>query len=1418
MELHTSQYTTLLLLLGLTTVIAVARNLEQPRYDTVYACEGKTLKIECNDGELIHLIRANYGRFSITICNDHGNTDWSVNCMSPKSLRVLHSRCSQQQNCSILASTSLFGDPCPGTLKYLEAHYQCMPASSTTTTSRPSPPWLTTSQPSVWSTGKSATLRPPPPQKSPSTLDGPPVTTTATSSVATQAPGSSSTRVPLPVVASEGASRQAVTETQPPPLGGMTTVTASTVTLAWKTTHRTTASSTAVFEYVPSPSVTWFQENDFLQLCSPMLARNLYWNWTRAGEVNVQPCPGGATGLARWRCVTQSPGRLSAPASGSGSMSSTSLPPVWLPHSPDLSECRSVWLTSLESRVEEGDSIISIANDLSQVTSSKTLYGGDMMTTTKIIKKMAQKMSVDIETFPDPRQREAIVTELLYGVVKTGSNLLDESQHPSWRDLSYKEQMRVATSLLMGLEENAFLLADTVIREKTVTQAVRNILLSVRVVETHNVAVEQFPSSSTLEQWPVSQDWLQLPRGALLENSEGGFVRLVFVAFDRLEEILQPQADPSTVVVVGENGEVTTGVRPSRNMTRVLNSKVISASLGKGRHIQLSEPVRLSLRHLRTENVSNPACVFWDYTMSAWSDEGCHVEMTNHTHTTCLCDHLTNFAVLMDVHATYLPPSHQMALQIITYIGCIISVVCLLLAVVTFQLFRSLKSDRTTIHKNLCVCLLVAEVLFLAGISQTDKPIVCGIVAGLLHFFFLCAFAWMFLEGFQLYVMLIEVFEAEKSRIRWYYIFAYGAPLIIVAVSCVVDPFSYGTHRYCWLRADNFFIFSFVGPVIAVILANLVFLSMAIYMMCRHANASASMKSKEHSRLASASGKEENALQNKLQSHLAWLRGAIVLVFLLGLTWTFGLLYLNEESVIMAYIFTVLNSLQGLFIFVFHCVQNEKVRKEYRKFIRRHAWLPKCLRCSKHSNGKERRSSMYAGSNGNPSAPNSHSTDSSALSPHGTSVGTSCAAPGLTLGPPLTHHHRQPHAPAPALAITSSYFLQRGWSSRSSHGKSSQVTAPAPGLIRANHRTSTSSRTATSNPSDQEVEVCVATLPYIRGRGIPPPNLPKSATTWGPLHKPLIWKNISFKSYSRDSGHGGSEQEDSPRSHNTTTLNSLNNLRSLNNSKDMRRQPYMPPDYQQGITNDLSVTEKGVGLSDSECVTHYCRDHEQEHPSVGQNGESSAPQQHGTRTAKKANNFLRSTSPWNHTYTEIREGRPQGHGHVLAHVHSHPHPDALPTGPPEDDPVYEEIEQSEIQVSDMSDEDGKRQSDVSRQSSRSYGDNHPLIPYSPVTDRNFHSYLDAAFKHRLKDHARYHPGLDRDLEEVDFNCLSPAGFPVPTDISRHPSNPNTYLYSSENARTVAVLDGETVVCHLQQPDHHDPYNSRTVVLPPYSEC
>ncbi len=44
--------------------------------------------------------------------------------------------CGSKSYCKVPASTHLFGNPCPGTLKYLEAHYQCVKGSKLTTNSR----------------------------------------------------------------------------------------------------------------------------------------------------------------------------------------------------------------------------------------------------------------------------------------------------------------------------------------------------------------------------------------------------------------------------------------------------------------------------------------------------------------------------------------------------------------------------------------------------------------------------------------------------------------------------------------------------------------------------------------------------------------------------------------------------------------------------------------------------------------------------------------------------------------------------------------------------------------------------------------------------------------------------------------------------------------------------------------------------------------------------------------------------------------------------------------------------------------------------------------------------------------------------------------------------------------------------------
>ncbi|KAK7576297.1 hypothetical protein V9T40_012583 [Parthenolecanium corni] len=567
----------------------MAASKDHVEYYTVYACDGKMLKIECKENYIINLIRANYGRYSITVCNDNGSTDWSVNCMSHRSFTILQGRCNQKRNCSVAASTSLFDDPCPSTVKYLEAHYACTLAGASSATPRSTPPWLMTSPPSVWMTPKSFTLY----SETSTVVSSTTTSTTTVSSTKVEPKNKEPEEIDWPLPNTPSLSVESLSDIE--------------VAIPRVTSDEISSST----EMIVLPNY-----DETIPMCKPTIARNLSWNWTSGGDVSVQPCPGGATGLARWRCQII-PGNQA----------------INHPDTPDLSECKSVWLNSLENRINEQDPLLKIAADLCQVTENKMLFGGDILTTVKIMNEMAHKMQNDIRTFSDYHQREEMVAELLQSAVQISSNLLDVSQQVSWSDLSYKEQIRVASSLLIGLEENSFLLAETMTREKVVMHCMKNILLSVQILEAKNVANEQFPTYMATENCPLKiNNWLQLDKSSLLENSDSGLVRLVYTAFDTLEHVLKAQ--------------------PNNPEEKKINSKVLSASLGKGKHIHLAQPVELCLQHLQTENVSNPTCVFWDYSEKEWSQEGCSLVTTNETHTICRCTHLTNFAILVDVRPT----------------------------------------------------------------------------------------------------------------------------------------------------------------------------------------------------------------------------------------------------------------------------------------------------------------------------------------------------------------------------------------------------------------------------------------------------------------------------------------------------------------------------------------------------------------------------------------------------------------------------------------------------------------------------------------------------------------------------------------------------------------------------------------------
>ena len=67
------------------------------KYNTTYACEGSQMSINCDQpGTEINVIRSNFGRFSVTICNAQGELEWSVNCFSKNAVELIRRACNGQ--------------------------------------------------------------------------------------------------------------------------------------------------------------------------------------------------------------------------------------------------------------------------------------------------------------------------------------------------------------------------------------------------------------------------------------------------------------------------------------------------------------------------------------------------------------------------------------------------------------------------------------------------------------------------------------------------------------------------------------------------------------------------------------------------------------------------------------------------------------------------------------------------------------------------------------------------------------------------------------------------------------------------------------------------------------------------------------------------------------------------------------------------------------------------------------------------------------------------------------------------------------------------------------------------------------------------------------------------------------------------
>ena len=123
------------------------------------------------------------------------------------------------------------------------------------------------------------------------------------------------------------------------------------------------------------------------------------------------------------------------------------------------------------------------------------------------------------------------------------------------------------------------------------------------------------------------------------------------------------------------------------------------------------------------------------------------------------------------------------------------------------------------------------------------------------------------------------------------------------------------------------FFAAFLAPVLLILLGNLVTFCLVM-----------------HSLLTSGT----RVTSDRKTSGYRRARQGITIMVLLGLTWLFGILVIDDATVAFQYLFSISNTLQGLFVFIFFCILSLETRKQLYSFVRGRYNTPKVSACSLH--------------------------------------------------------------------------------------------------------------------------------------------------------------------------------------------------------------------------------------------------------------------------------------------------------------------------------------------------------------------------------------------------------------------------------------------------------------------------------------
>lgn len=361
------------------------------------------------------------------------------------------------------------------------------------------------------------------------------------------------------------------------------------------------------------------------------------------------------------------------------------------------------------------------------------------------------------------------------------------------------------------------------------------------------------------------------------------------------------------------------------NTAKFVDNKIINVIIpGYGIYLKYSLPLLLR----RRTNSSNESCGYWAYGKNIngkkgkWSSSGINfkAELSNSSIILCAFSHLTHFALLvmndrsMDIVETEsIAITYDKQLSIITIACSVVSFIGIAGIFLTAIIYRQWREKLGTKFLLQLSITIILEIILIqiAGLENSYYfQEVCLFVGVVLQYVVLSKFCWMLVIAFLQYLRFVKVLGRMPSNLLLKSsLLGWCLPIAPVLFTAIVFPGSYSLgQNFCYPRGLALYI-GLLIPCILVISANiLVFIIV--------------MKSIRESK---AVRYDKSGKMARRQVYLA-----ILLFFLLGIHWVFGiiaeLLPNMWLAAIFMFLFCITCGLQGFVLFTFFVILDKDTR------------------------------------------------------------------------------------------------------------------------------------------------------------------------------------------------------------------------------------------------------------------------------------------------------------------------------------------------------------------------------------------------------------------------------------------------------------------------------------------------------------